>query len=163
VTAKGIGLVIMRSPAPVCAADENDSNILRSARSILKNAAAMLSGMGRKRRFLLYGSTNVFITNLFLQGMLLLLPVGLATMFSQLVNMSLGYYLYGKGVFRVAHFTRRSAGAYVLLASFLWWLNWYGITVIAGFGVSENLAAILLIPILPVISYVVQKRMIFSP
>jgi hypothetical protein len=116
---------------------------------------------GLKRRFLLYGAVNVFVTNICLQGLLLLVPIALATMFSQLVNLGLGYVLYGKAVFRVARFTRRSAGAYAVLASLLWWLNWFGITVLVGHGFGKNLSAILMIPILPVISYSIQKALIF--
>ncbi len=117
---------------------------------------------GLKRRFLFYGAVNVFITNLFLQGLLLLLPIALATMLSQMINLGLGYVLYGKAVFRVARFTRRSAGAYAVLASLLWCLNWFGITVLVDQGFGKNFSAILMIPILPVISYSIQKSLIFK-
>ena len=116
---------------------------------------------GLKRRFLLYGALNVLITNLCLQGLLHLVPIGLATMFSQMVNLGLGYVLYGKGVFRVQRFTRRTAGAYAVMASLLWCLNWFGITVLVGHGLGKNLSALLMIPILPVISYTIQKGLIF--
>jgi len=117
---------------------------------------------GRKRRFLMVGSLNVLLTNLVLQGLLLILPIGMATLLSQLVNMGLGYYLYGKGVFQVSGFTRRSAVCYALMALFLWWLNWYGISLMAGHGISKSLAALLMIPILPVVSYMIQKHYVFA-
>lgn len=125
-------------------------------------SAPMAPGLGRKRRFLMVGSLNVLLTNLMLQGLLLILPIGLATLLSQGLNMALGYYLYGKGVFQVSGFTLRSAVSYAFMALFLWWLNWYGISLMAGHGISKNLAALLMIPILPVISYLIQKHLVFS-
>ena len=118
---------------------------------------------GLKRRFLMVGSLNVLMTNLVLQALLLILPTGLATMLSQGVNMVLGYFLYGKGVFRVSGFTRRSAIGYAFMALLLWWLNWYGISLMAGHGISKNLGALLMIPILPVVSYLIQKHIVFAP
>jgi len=56
---------------------------------------------GRKRRFLGYGAFNVLLTNLALQALLLVAHTGLATFLSQLLNVALGFVLYGKKVFRV--------------------------------------------------------------
>jgi hypothetical protein len=47
------------------------------------------------------------------------------------------------------------------MALFLWWLNWFGIVFLAATGISKNLAALLLIPVLPLISYGIQKLFIF--
>ncbi|MEB3302860.1 MAG: hypothetical protein VKN56_12910 [Cyanobacteriota bacterium] len=117
---------------------------------------------GRKRRFLLLGSLNVLLTNLVLQGLLLILPIGLATLLSQAVNMGLGYYLYGKGVFRVSGLTRRSAVGYAFMSFFLWWLNWCGISLMAGNGIGKSLAALIMVPILPIISFPIQKHLVFA-
>ena len=118
-------------------------------------------GSGRKRRFLGYGVLNVLATNLVLQGLLLVLGTGLATFLSQLLNVGLGFVLYGKRVFRVDRLQKRSALAYGLMALGLWWCNWAGISLLAGWGLSRNLAALLLIPVLAALSYTVQKLVVF--
>ena len=121
----------------------------------------MLKGTGRKRRFLGYGALNVLATNLVLQGLLLVLGTGLATFLSQLLNVGLGFVLYGKRVFRVERLQKRSALSYALMALGLWWCNWAGITLLASWGLSRNLAALLLIPVLAALSYTVQKLVVF--
>jgi len=121
----------------------------------------MLMGSGRKRRFLGYGALNVLATNLVLQGLLLVMGTGLATFLSQLLNVGLGFVLYGKRVFRVDRLQKRSALSYAVMALLLWWSNWAGIDWLAGFGLTRNLAALLLIPVLAAVSYAVQKLVIF--
>ena len=121
----------------------------------------MLNGSGRKRRFLSYGALNVLATNVVLQGLLLVMGTGLATFLSQLLNVGLGFVLYGKRVFRVDRLQKRSALSYALMALFLWWCNWVGIDLVASFGLTRNLAALILIPVLAAFSYAVQKLVIF--
>lgn len=110
----------------------------------------------------MFGIANVLITNLVLQLALLLMPISLATLLSQSVNVSLGFVLYGRYVFRVQRLRKRSAWRYLLLAMLLWWSNWLGINLIAGVGVTRNLAAVLMVPLLAILSYVAQKRLVFS-
>ena len=121
----------------------------------------MLKGSGRKRRFLGYGALNVLATNVALQGLLLVMGTGLATFLSQLLNVGLGFVLYGKRVFRVERLQKRSALSYALMALCLWWCNWAGIDWLAGLGLTRNLAALILIPVLAALSYAVQKLVIF--
>lgn len=120
-----------------------------------------MASSGRKRRFLVCGTLNVLLTNLFLQGLLLVASTGLATFLSQLLNVSIGFLLYGKGVFRVDRLQKRAAFAYGLLALLLWWANWAGISVLVGFGCARNLAALLLVPALAALSYAAQKLVVF--
>ena len=121
----------------------------------------MLKGSGRQRRFLGYGALNVLATNVVLQGLLLVMGTGLATFLSQLLNVGLGFVVYGKRVFRVERLQKRSALSYALMALCLWWCNWAGISVLAGWGLSRNFAAFLLIPVLAALSYTVQKLVVF--
>ena len=121
----------------------------------------MLKGSGRKRRFLGYGALNVLATNVVLQGLLLVMGTGLATFLSQLLNVGLGFVLYGKRVFQVERLQKRSALSYALMALCLWWCNWAGIDWLAGLGLTRNLAALILIPVLAALSYAVQKLVIF--
>jgi hypothetical protein len=105
----------------------------------------------------------VLITNLVLQGLLPLMATGLATLISQLLNVSLGFVLYGTRVFRVERLHKRAALAYGVLALLLWWANWAGITALAALGVQRNLGALALVPVLAAISYAAQKLVVFSP
>lgn len=68
----------------------------------------------------MFGGLNVLITNAALQLLLPLLPIGLATLVSQLINFGLGYVLYGKWVFRVDRLGQRSAAAYALVSALVW-------------------------------------------
>ena len=121
----------------------------------------MVPDSGRKRRFLGYGALNVLLTNLVLQGLLLVLNTGLATLLSQLLNVGLGFVLYGKRVFRVERLLKRAAFRYLLLALLLWWANWAGIAALVSSGLQRNLAALLLVPLLAALSYSVQKLVVF--
>jgi putative flippase GtrA len=121
----------------------------------------MSAPVGRKRRFLGYGALNVLLTNLFLQALLLAAPIGLATMLSQAFNVVLGFFVYGKHVFKVDRLRKRAAVRYGLLAVLLWWSNWVGISLSVQYGLSRNLAALFLIPILAALSYVAQKFLVF--
>jgi putative flippase GtrA len=118
---------------------------------------------GRKRRFLLFGVVNVLLTNGALLLLLPLVTIGLATFLSQLLNLVLGYWLYGKRVFRVERFALRSAGAYGGLAASLWLLNWLGIRLLSGAGLPRGWAALALVPLLAALSYGVQKTLVFRP
>lgn len=116
---------------------------------------------GRKRRFLGYGALNVLLTNLVLQGLLMVASTGLATLLSQLVNVALGFVLYGKRVFRVERLQKRAAFRYVLLALLMWWVNWLAIATLVSSGLQRNLAALLLVPFLAAVSYSLQKLVVF--
>jgi hypothetical protein len=93
--------------------------------------------------------------------LLLVLNTGLATLLSQLLNVGLGFVLYGKRVFRVERLQKRAAFRYLLLALLLWWANWAGIAALVSSGLQRNLAALLLVPLLAGLSYSVQKLVVF--
>ncbi len=118
---------------------------------------------GRKRRFLFYGALNVAITNIVLQLLLLLgLPTVKATFISQVFNVFLGFFLYGKKVFRIERLQKKAAMTYGMLAIVLWAFNWGGIELINFLGPSRNLAALIMIPFLAAVSYFSQKYLIFA-
>jgi putative flippase GtrA len=116
---------------------------------------------GRKRRFLLFGVVNVVLTNGALLLLLHLVTIGLATFLSQLLNLMLGFWLYGKQVFRVERLAIRSAVAYGGLAVALWLLNWQGIRLLTGAGLARSWAALGMMPPLAALSYAVQKTLVF--
>ena len=116
---------------------------------------------GRKRLFLFYGITNFLITNSVLHLLLLVIPIFLATIASQITNLIIGFYLYGKKVFKMKNLTYKEFSKYILLASFNWTLNYVSIRFMYENGIHKNLAAIFTIPLLVLISYFCQKKYIF--
>ena len=115
----------------------------------------------RKRLFLFYGIVNFIITNSTLHLLLLILPIFLATIVSQITNLFIGFYLYGKKVFKINNLTHKELRKYILLASFIWAMNFMSIRFMYEYGMNKNLAAILIIPFLVLISYTFQKKYIF--
>ena len=116
---------------------------------------------GRKRLFLFYGITNFLITNSVLHLLLLVIPIFLATIASQITNLIIGFYLYGKKVFKMKNLTYLEFSKYILLASFNWTLNYLSIKLMYENGINKNLAAIITIPFLVLISYSFQRKYIF--
>lgn len=117
---------------------------------------------GEKRLFLLFGIINFLITNTVLQISLLNLPILLATILSQVVNFLIGYYFYGKKVFKLDFLNKINLRKYFFLASFLWIFNFLLIQSLFYNGLNKNLAAFLIIPLLVVISYLSQKYYVFK-
>ena len=120
-----------------------------------------LSSQGRKRLFLFYGIANFLITNSVLHLLLLVMPIFLATIVSQITNLMIGFYLYGKKVFKMKNLTYKELNKYILLASLNWTLNYVSIRFMYENGINKNLAAVLTIPFLVLISYSFQKKYIF--
>ena len=106
-----------------------------------------------KRRFLSYGILNFLVTNISLQIMLLFFETYLATLISQFININIGFFIYGKKVFRVKRFTFKSGFSYLLLAIFIWIINYSSINYLFRMGYNKNLSAIILIPLLVLISF----------
>ena len=117
---------------------------------------------GQKRLFLIFGIINFLITNIFLQIALLIIPTFVATALSQLLNIFIGYYLYGKKVFKLNNLNNFILKKYLLLALLLWSLNFGFIQTFFYFGVNKNLTAISVIPILVFISFLTQKYYVFK-
>ena len=116
---------------------------------------------GEKRLFLSFGIFNFLITNFVLQVLLLLIPTILATVISQLVNLILGYYLYGEKVFKITRLSRFIFFKYLFLAFVLWILNFGLIQFFFYDGFNKNITAIFIIPLLVLISYLSQKYFVF--
>ena len=114
-----------------------------------------------KRRFLIFGVLNFMVTNLSLQIMLLYFETYLATLISQFININIGFFIYGKKVFKVKKFTFRSGFNYLLLAIFVWIVNYSCINYLFIIGFNKNIAAIIIIPLLVIISFCGQKYFVF--
>ena len=117
----------------------------------------------QSKNFLLLGSINFIITNIFLQLFLLKLTIITATFLSQIINISLGYFLYSYFVFKVQKNSYGTIFKYLILAFFLWQLNSLLILKIStNFLISKNIAALLIIPLLTILSFLSQKYFIFK-
>ncbi len=117
--------------------------------------------VGQRRRFLFYGFLNVLITQTALQLMLLTFSTKFATFAAQVINISLGFLLYGKRVFMVKHLTLYIAFRYTLISILLWVLNWFFIYILNDYGYSRNLSAIIILPFLALLSFLLQKLFVF--
>jgi putative flippase GtrA len=119
---------------------------------------------GRKRRFGITGILNILITNIILQFSLASgMSIALSTLISQLFNGLCGYFLYGTLVFRQGNpRTWATPLRYGVLFMGLWFSNWAGISLLQSWVTSRNLAAILMIPILAILSYFTQKHWVFA-
>ena len=117
---------------------------------------------GEKRLFLLFGILNFLITNVILQILLLLIPTLFATIISQTVNVLIGYFLYGKKVFKFKELNKFVFKKYFFLASILWMLNFVLIQSFFYIGVNKNITAISIIPLLVIISYLSQRNFVFK-
>ena len=114
-----------------------------------------------KRLFIFYGLLNVFLTNFFLQFLIIILPTILATLISQLFNLNFGYYYYGKKVFNINKLRKSHFINYLILNVILWNLNWILINFLIFQNISKNISALLVVPFLALLSFTYQKYIIF--
>ena len=120
---------------------------------------------GQKRRFGVAGIMNALITNAALQALLAsnLASVAVATLISQSINTILGYAIYGKLVFGAKGLKgKEPVIRYGVLMISMWLLNAAGIELGTALSLSKNSAAILMVPYLAVLSYIVQKHWVFQ-
>ena len=120
---------------------------------------------GRKRRFIISGSINFLITNIILQYLIYLniFSLGLCTLISQIVNLIIGYYLYGKIVFNIKEINQISRKfKYTVFSSSIWLINWLGIKTFTIYTLNNNISAFIMIGPLAIISFLVQKHFIFK-
>lgn len=122
----------------------------------------LLTG-GRKRRFGTAGLINVLATNIILQFLLAVgMLTGAATLISQMSNALFGYFLYSRYTFCNISYRKQQASArYTVMFLALWISNWAGIHSLTMFGISNSIAALLMIAPLACISYLTQKSWVF--
>ena len=120
---------------------------------------------GQKRIFIFFGIINMIITNLFLQFFLRnsFISTSSATLWSQAINMFLGYFLYSKLVFKSQNiFLKKFIFKYFLLMSIIWLTNFYFIELLEFAGFTRNIAALIIVPLLAFISFIAQRYLIFK-
>ena len=116
----------------------------------------------QKKLFVVFGFFNFLITNAALQISLLFIPILFSTILSQTINLLIGFYFYGKKVFKLNKLTNHVFRKYFVLACILWFLNFSIIGSFFYFGVNKNITALFVIPLLVAISYFLQKRFVFK-
>tara|TARA_Y100000739_G_scaffold229952_1_gene247765 strand:- start:5757 stop:6140 length:384 start_codon:yes stop_codon:yes gene_type:complete len=111
--------------------------------------------------FIGYGILNFLITNIFLQIALLIMPTIFATVLSQFINLIIGFYIYGKKVFKMKSLNNLVFKKYLIIAFLLWLLNFGFIQLFFHYGANKNITAIFLVPFLAAIAYLSQKYYVF--
>ena len=108
------------------------------------------------------GFFNFLITNLILQLFLIFSPVVIATFIGQLVNLVLGYILFGRFIFKENLKNKKYILKYCLVAFFSWQINRFCIIFLFNFySLGINIAALIMIIPLATFSYILQKYYVF--
>ena len=128
----------------------------------MKNIWRKFEIKGQKKLFLVFGIFNFLITNIVLQILLLIIPTFFATVLSQIINLLIGYFLYGRKVFQFKNLNKLVFKKYLLQAVILWILNFAFIQCFFNMGVNKNVTAILVVPLLVAISYYSQRYFVFK-
>ena len=122
-----------------------------------------LSNLNIKIRFLIYGVINTLITNIFLQIIILLLPLWISTFLSQIFNVILGFFIYSNLVFKLKRIPLENFVKYFLFSIFAWNLNAFLILKMNyHLNINIRISAILTIPLLAILSFYFQKKIIFK-
>ena len=122
-----------------------------------------LSNLNIKIRFLMYGLINTLITNIFLQIIILLLPLWISTFLSQIFNVNLGFFIYSNLVFKLKRKSLEIFVKYFLFSIFAWNLNAFLIFKMNyHLNINIRISAILTIPLLAILSFYFQKKIIFK-
>ena len=112
-------------------------------------------------KFIFFGAFNTIFTNIILQVLLFLFPTIFATLASQIFNFSFGFYYYGKKVFGIKSFEKLFFLRYLFLNILIWNLNWILINTINSYNISKNIASLIVIPLLALLSFGFQKNFVF--
>jgi hypothetical protein len=106
--------------------------------------------------------SNILLTNAALQVLLHSnVPIALATFLAQVLNGVFGYVSYGKLAFGSSLRSFSAAGRYLVMAVALWLINWAGIQLLVQVGLAKSFAALLMVPLLALTSFVVQSNWVF--
>ncbi len=122
-----------------------------------------LGNLNIKIRFFIFGLINTLITNIFLQIIILILPLWISTFLSQMFNVILGFFIYSNLVFKFRRKLLENFLKYFLFSIFTWNLNAFLILKINyHLNINIRASAILTIPLLAILSFYFQKKIIFK-
>ena len=108
-------------------------------------------------RFALAGTGNTLLSQALLVLLLGVIPVGAATLVSQVVHACCGYLTSAKAVFGRAG----SPWRYGAMVAVCWLLQWQALAGLLRAGLPRTLAVALLVPVLAFTSYGLQRRLVF--
>ena len=129
----------------------------------IKSRMFKLRNLNIKIRFIILGLLNILFTNIFLQIIILLLPLWLSTFLSQMFNLILGFFMYSNLVFNLSKKPLKSFMKYFLFSIFIWNLNALLISSVNYYlNIDLRVSAILTIPLLAILSFYFQKKIIFK-
>ena len=83
-------------------------------------------------------------------------------MLSQIINVLIGFYLYGKKVFKVNKITKKIFRNYLFLAISIFVINSFTIALLVKIEINKNLAALYVLPFLVWISFYIQNKFVFT-
>lgn len=118
-----------------------------------------------KIKFLVLGGLNCIFSNLILQILLWLdfIPVILSTIFFIFFYSVLGFFLYSKILFNKKKIFKRSyIIKYLILLFFSWIILNLAIFIGIKIDISPKISSILIIPMIAMNSYLIQKSWIFN-
>ena len=108
-------------------------------------------------KFIFFGLINTCLSNYLLIFLISFLPIGFATLASQICHALLGYLSNKYGVFK----SKGNPRSYALLVISSWVTQWIILKTIINLGLSPKVAIIIVIPILALTSFTIQKTIIF--
>ena len=113
------------------------------------------------KKFVLNAIVVWVISQSTLHLLLLIVNVPIATLTSQIVYVFLGFKFYSKYVFEKINYSKLSFLKFLILSIFLWLCNFIGINFFNLFLQNSNFAAIIMVPFLIIISFTLQKYIVF--
>lgn len=130
----------------------------------LFNKYLLNSRLKTQKRFLFFGLLNFISTQIILAFLLPFFPIYISTFISQVANISIGYYLYSKFVFSFRNKSSiKNVFLYISYAILVWLVNWFLIYFMYHyFEINKNISAIIILPFLVLLSYLIQKNIIFK-
>ena len=109
-------------------------------------------------KFIFFGSLLTILSQSSLLLMLFILPLGTATLITQILHNYLAYLANKYGVFK----RKGRPIIYILLVILSWVMQWLLIKTLVNLGFSSVLAVIIAIPFLAILSFITQKLIVFK-
>ncbi len=110
------------------------------------------------QKFIFFGVINTILSNSLLLLLLSILPIGISTFLSQIFHAFLGYISNKYGVFK----RKGNTSSYFILVILSWLIQWILLKIIMYYGVQKEFAILFIIPIIAIISFTIQKSIIFK-
>tara|TARA_B100000989_G_C19320732_1_gene376571 strand:+ start:299 stop:655 length:357 start_codon:yes stop_codon:yes gene_type:complete len=109
-------------------------------------------------RFVLFGLFNTILSNLLLLLLLKIFPLSVSAFFAQIFHAITAYFFGKVKIFK----KYGSPLKFFILVIFSWTLQWQLIKILKEIGFDNLYAILIVIPLLALISYLIQKIFIFK-